>query len=659
VTDNVKNKIAGTGGQSHRRFWEFVFVAVLVLYPLRHIAWGLDLWDTGYGYANFEYMGTRHMDPMWLFSTYLTTVIGHCLSLLPGAKTLIGMNFYTGLSISLLAVLGYYFCTKVLKIPAGLAFLGEFTAVSFCWCPTGSFYNYVTYIFFLISVICLYLGLSRGKGGLLFAAGVALGCNVLARFSNLPEAAMIVGVWAYGIICWLEEQKSIAQDCVDVAGNAETENKETRKKAAGRRLRKKLLQDTGMCLAGYLTALLVLFGYIQIRYGMDEYVRGIQRLFSMTEVATDYTAKSMILGMFDWYLQNLYWELRMCVFLIVGMIAVGFLEFAATSVRDSYAGKDTIKKALRILEWVVSAVLAVIMVFWLYRQGFCAREYTNYGAIIWPGVTFLTLTLLVTLWRIFMPSAPGEEKLLSGLIFLIVLITSLGSNNKLYPSMNNLFLALPYMYWQFYRFCKYAGSFRWKRMTISPIPAKCLFGGFFLLFFIQVGLFGRSFVFAEGTGVQEINAQVTNNETLKGVWMSEERAGWMQEISEYVNTGGLAGKDVLLYGQIPALSYYLQMPAAFNPWPDLDSYQIAQLEEDMHKMQERMDMDATYRPVVLLEKKYAVYLEAGENVLEALQPTEKERSLIVDNAKLLLIGEFMDAYGYEKTFENEKFVIFE
>lgn len=632
MTDDVKNKIVGTGSQSHRRLWEFVFVAVLVLYPLRHIAWGLDLWDTGYGYANFEYMGTRHMDPMWLFSTYLTTAIGHFLSLLPGAKTLVGMNFYTGLSISLLAVLGYYFCTKVLKIPAWLTFLGEFTAVSFCWCPTGSFYNYVTYVFFLISVICLYLGLARGKGGWLFAAGVALGCNVLARFSNLPEAAMIVAVWAYGI---------------------------TRKKAAGRRLRKKLLQDTGMCLAGYLSALLVLFGYIQIRYGMDEYVRGIQRLFSMTEVATDYTAASMILGMFDWYLQNLYWELRMCVFLIVGMIAVGFLEFAAASVRDSYAGKDMIKKALRILEWVVSAVLAVIMVFWLYRQGFCATEYTNYGAIIWPGVTFLTLTLLVTLWRIFTPSAPGEEKLLSGLIFLIVLITSLGSNNKLYPSMNNLFLALPYMYWQFYRFCKYAGSFRWKRMTISPIPAKCLFGGFFLLFFIQVGLFGRSFVFAEGTGVQELSAQVTNNETLKGVWMSEERAGWMQEISEYVNTGGLARKDVLLYGQIPALSYYLQMPAAFNPWPDLDSYQIAQMEEDMLKMQERMDADATYRPVVLLEKKYAIYLEEGEAALKAMQPTEKEWEYIVDNPKLMLIGKFMEDYGYEKTFENEKFVIYE
>ena len=653
MTDKIKNNKAGMDNQ--KRFWEFVIVAILVLYPLRHISWGLDLWDTGYGYANFEYMGTQHMDPMWLFSTYLTTAVGHFFSLLPGAKTLIGMNFYTGLSISFLAVLGYYFCVKVLKIPALLAFLGEFTAVSFCWCPTGSFYNYVTYMFYLVSVVCLYLGLARGKKGWLFAAGAALGCNVLSRFSNLPEAAMIVGVWAYGIICWLEARKEIGKSLGQAGETTETAEKiKARKKAAGVKLRKKLLQDTGMCLAGYLTALLILFGYLQVRYGMDEYVKGIRRLFSMTEVATDYTAASMIMGMFDWYFQNLYWEIRMCVFLVVGIVAVGVLELIG-----SYVRKATVTKVLRILEWAGSIALAAVMVFWLYRQGFCAREYTNYGAIIWPGVTFLTLTLLVTLWRIFTPSAPKEEKLISGLIFLVVLITSLGSNNKLYPSMNNLFLALPYMYWQFYRFCKYAVSFRWKRITISAIPAKCLFGGFFLLFFVQVGLFGRSFVFAEGTGIQDIDAQVTNNETLKGVWMSEERAGWMQEISEYVNTRGLAGKDVLLYGQIPALSYYLQMPAAFNPWPDLDSYQIGQLEQDMQKMQERMHADATYRPVVLLEKKYAVYLEAGEAALMRMEPTEKEQGWIVDNPKLLLIGKFMEDYGYEKTFENEKFVIYE
>ena len=338
----------------------------------------------------------------------------------------------------------------------------------------------------------------------------------------------------------------------------------------------------------------------------------------MTEVATDYTAASMIMGMFDWYFSESVLGDPDVRVLCSGDCHCGSIGTHRLLREKRYSNKGSADPGMggKYRTGGCDGVLAV-------PPGFCAREYTNYGAIIWPGVTFLTLTLVVTLWRIFTPSAPKEEKLISGLIFLIVWITSLGSNNKLYPSMNNLFLALPYMYWQFYRFCKYVGSFRWKRITISAMPVKCLLGGFFLLFFVQVGLFGRNFAFAEGTGIQDIDAQVTNNETLKGVWMSEERAGWMQGISEYVNERGLAGRDVLIYGQIPALSYYLQMPAAFNPWPDLDSYQSGQLEQDMLKMQERMDADASYRPVVLLEKKYAVYLEAGENALEALQPRKK------------------------------------
>ena len=181
---------------------------------------------------------------------------------------------------------------------------------------------------------------------------------------------MIVGVWAYGIICWLEARKEIGKSLGQAGGTTETAEKiKVRKKAAGVKLRKKLLQDTGMCLAGYLTALLVLFGYIQIRCGMDEYVKGILRLISMTEVATDYTAVSMIMGMFDWYFQNLYWEIRMCVFLVVGIVAVGVLELIG-----SYVRKDTVTKVLRILEWAGSIALAALMVFWLYRQGFCAGD---------------------------------------------------------------------------------------------------------------------------------------------------------------------------------------------------------------------------------------------------------------------------------------------
>ena len=85
------------------RIVEILALAVLAGYPLRHIFQGIDLQDTGYNYANFVYAGLEHMDPMWLYSTYLANVVGHFLTTLPFAGNLAGMNFYTGLFVSLLA----------------------------------------------------------------------------------------------------------------------------------------------------------------------------------------------------------------------------------------------------------------------------------------------------------------------------------------------------------------------------------------------------------------------------------------------------------------------------------------------------------------------------------------------------------------------------
>ena len=186
---------------------ENLFIVILAFYPLRHIGQGIDLWDTGYNYANFQYMGTEHMGSMWMFSTYLANVAGNWLTKLPNADTLRGMNLYTGLFVSVLALAGYFFCTRKLKMPKGIAFVGEMAAISLCWCPTALLYNYLTYVLFLSSFILLYLGLTKEKKGFLAGAGVLLGANVLVRFSNLPEMGMIVAVWAYDVIVWLEERK--------------------------------------------------------------------------------------------------------------------------------------------------------------------------------------------------------------------------------------------------------------------------------------------------------------------------------------------------------------------------------------------------------------------------------------------------------------------
>lgn len=36
----------------------------LIFFAFRKVNKGLDLWDTGYNLANFQWMGTEHMDNM-------------------------------------------------------------------------------------------------------------------------------------------------------------------------------------------------------------------------------------------------------------------------------------------------------------------------------------------------------------------------------------------------------------------------------------------------------------------------------------------------------------------------------------------------------------------------------------------------------------------
>jgi len=625
---------------------ESIFVLILLLYPLRHIHWGLDLWDTGYSYANFEYMGLEHMDSMWLFSTYLANGVGRFLTMLPGGGTLLGMNLYTGLFVSGLALTGYFFGTRKLEMPKWIVLVGEFAAISLCWCPTAKLYDYLTYVLFLIGVIFLYQGLVRDKGSFLFAAGICLGANVLVRFSNLPEAAMIVAVWAYAFICAGETNRS---------GSGK----------AGGRAWLTALRHTLWCMGGYLSALVVLLGYIHIRYGLDAYVAGIGRLFAMTDTATDYKATSMIMGIVGTYVENLYWMLRIFVIIGIGMVvcAVSAYLIKHCKLFIGHAGLCS------ILKWgsrIVCVGLAVAMLYWLcIMRGFCSFYYYSYDPIRRPGILFMMLAMLIAIIRIFHPRAPKEEKLISGIILLVVLLTSVGSNNEVYPSMNNLFLAAPYTLWQCWRFVTAAKEWEWRKLIISPLAAKCILTAFIGLFLFQVILFGAHFTFVEATGARNVTATVDNNEMLKGIKMSPERAQWMSEITSYVKENNLQGREVILYGYIPSLSYYLQMPPAFNSWSDLASYSLEQMKLAMSEVVSDMNAGGQ-RPVIILEKSYCGYLQLQEEPLPGVQLTDAEIAelekdpkwrLVLEKGQLL--GEFIQEQEYRQTFVNDKFVIWE
>lgn len=572
-------------------FEKYGFLLILLLYPMRHICFGLDFADTAYNYANFRYMGTEHMDSMWLFSTYLATAAGHLLTWLPGGHTLLFMNFYTGLFASLLAVLGYLFCKNRLGIPGWLTFAGEFTALSLCWCPTSLLYNYLTYLFFFGCIFLLYEGLTREKAGLLVAAGVLLGSNVFVRFSNLAQAALILAVWGYGILC--------------------------RKKL------KTVAAETGLCAAGYTGAVVFWLGVLSVRYGFSNYAAGIGRLLSMTDTATDYKAVSMLAGMWKSYADMGYWVLRIGVFFGIGLAAWLLLH----------------KRMLRIAKGICAAAAAAA-VFWLCKRGFCTPFFYRYDSMLRPATLFLLLALFVCVLRILQKKTAREEKLAALLIMLQVLLSAIGSNNLLYPTINSMFLTAPYVLFCLYRFCRQSSFFPAK-------PFAVLLTGVFL---VQSVCFGAVFVFGEPTGVKNLDTKVENNAILRGIYTTEERAGQMEELSAYVTENGLTGGEVILYGNLPSLSFYLEMPSAFNPWSDLASYSTQVFKEALSGLQTA--------PTVILDTRCGLYLAAGEEGLVQAGYSQEDAASLKADEKLAAIAAYMERQGYTERFANEKFVLY-
>lgn len=659
---------------------ENFFIIVLAFYPLRHISMGLDLWDTGYNYANFQYMGTKHMDPMWLFSTYLANVAGNFLTGLPNADTLMGMNLYTGLFASLLALTGYFFCTRKLKMPKGIVFAGEFIALNLCWCPTALLYNYLTYVLFLAAVILLYYGLTKERRACFICAGILLGANVLVRFSNIPEAGMILAVWAYDFIVWREERRGgVPSEAVSGRGKASPVQEGTgdgRAVFSGRTGRvdgltegfwKRTLRHTLWCFIGYVGALAVLLNYIHICYGMDEYISGIRRLFAMTETAADYRASSMILGMVKIYLEELYWVIRFAAIIVCGMVLFAMAGLAENTMIYRQKNKNNLRAGAEVFSKGIHMGVRILwiggcaaMLWWLYKGGFWSLLFYSYDPVWHPGILLLMLTMGIAGIRIFQRGVPREEKLISGMAILIILLTPIGSNNGVFPALNNLFLAAPYLLWESWRFVRFAGDWKiGKKLILSVFPAKGVLIAFLGLCGFLFTAFGMKFVFAEATGVRDADFYVYNNEILKNIRMDSQKAQWMSELSDYVNEEGLQGKEVILYGKIPALSYYLQMPAAFNPWSDLDSYSPEVMETELDGLEELIREKGAEKPVIILENSHALYLEENAGSISLFPLSEERRRAMAADSKWKQLMEFMEDLGYEQTFRNEKFAVYQ
>ena len=418
---------------------KYVFPILLFLYPLLWMNQGIDVSDPMYSLTNFRFF--PQMEGSWALATYLANVTGWLLMKLPFGGTLLGMNFYTRLIISAMALLSYYFLKG--KMPAWIAFAGEIMAVSFCWCPTTILYNYLTYFLFLAVCILLYRGLIWNRRSLLVWAGVCLGLNVMVRTPNIAEALLIFAVFFYG--------------------------KLSGEKAA------EMWKNTGACVAGFLLGFAGVFLAICIQYGPGAYFGMFGSLAGYTSTDESYSPFSMITSILSAYGGTLTWLMVIAVCILAGWIFFHLLP-------------SRLEKAGKVLYCLCIPIL--IRLFW--GRGMFTFTYYNYRSIYEWGMLFLYLILISCCICLGNSLFFRRDRLLAFIILLSVIATPIGSNNDTMPNLNNLFLAAPFALWMLGKF------FRRKLRKTEAFPVMAMSVMIVGMVFLQGIGFRSRFAFGDG-----------------------------------------------------------------------------------------------------------------------------------------------------------------
>lgn len=646
----------------------FLFPAVLFLYPFIGVCQGLDPADTTYSLANFQYFG--QMNGTWMVATFLSNVWGSLLMHLPFGGTLIGMNCYTVLVQSAMALMVYLTFRR--RMPAPLLFVGELIALGLCWCPSVILYQNLTYFFVTAGILFLYCGLTAGRKQRLYfvAAGLCLGVNVAVRMPNVVQAALILAVW-YGVVLY----NKINSECYEKGkvkktsdNKSETSGKPTVLQSA--------VASTGWCLAGYLAGFGLPFLAICLRYGVSAYPDMVRTLFAMTEQATDYKPTSMITGMFGDYGKGLYW----LAFAALCMAAAGL----AAAVRERLYGKtdnggytnnETVLRvretsenerrananvgkwsAYRITSVIIKAgycLLLLVLLRFYWGRGMFTFRYYDYTSIYDPTVLLLLITIGAAVYCLIKKEMAAEKKILAAAVLLEIFLTPLGSNNHLYPIINNLFLAVPFLLWVAYD--KAADETRRDSgLRVSFLWQYPLMGLAAFVLVQSIG-FHTGFAFNDGVFGESRDRQVTLPKKAAGAWTQQERGVLLEELVSFANQEGLTGRKLISYGELPGLSYLLDMPPALSTgWIDLDSYRMEEYVRDMEAV-EAENTAGKELPIVMVSTPVAAYLSDDG---EAIVWFGVDMEAYAADEKLQILGNFLREHGYAECFGNAEYVVY-
>lgn len=548
---------------------DIVYPLILLLIPMIGVWRGVDVSDSTYSLGN--YLFADRLSGMWVVSTFLSNVMGSLMVRLPGGQYLIGANIYSRLLLGMIALTVYLGFRRILKDE--VVFIAEIVSICFCWIPTTILYNYWSYMMLCIGAVLVYRGVQKADSRLLILAGIMLGLNVFMRIPNLTNAALILVVW---VGCYIYRRKGV-------------------------------VRQTFMCLAGYVTGLIIPVIMISIKYGFSSLGTMITGLVGITGTDDTYTMSSMIMDTLRAYGRSAKW---------VGIVVAG-LVVCLIMFRIMPEKLTAIKKIVTLLS------IAVIIRFFWGRGMFSFRYYEDYSSMYEWGMLALYMTIAAGIYVLVCKRFSEDIKLYAVLALTVIVISPLGSNNYTYQNLNNMFLVLPLLVYVVADMLK-----NLKETVHFPIKAYAVI--LLMMIIVQTWGFHAEFSFRDGMdGTRRDNA-VWGVESLRGMYTNYINMASITTLSDVAERMG--AEEMIYFGDCPGLTYILRIPSAMSSsWCDLDSVSIDEFNGDLKRLK------ATCPPVVIRQ------IEPS-----SIHYEEKHQALL----------QFMDEMEYDCVFENTDYLVY-
>jgi hypothetical protein len=254
-------------------------------------------------------------------------------------------------------------------------------------------------------------------------------------------------------------------------------------------------------------------------------------------------------------------------------------------------------------------------------------DYTDNFSIYKWMVVYLLGVIILCVWSIVSNKTDECLKLWSVFLIVTIFITPLGSNNGLYPIINNLFIVAPISVILLAEF-----------LSKKTFEVKMVITGFMICVFTASLLYGINYVFHDEnySDTSRVEISLKCDKAANGLLTSYDKKTAIESLDSFLYDNGLNDKTLITYGNIPALSYIFNMqPAIFTTWGDLDSNLISRIEAELGELEGY--------PVIILG------VEAVNNMTDEATLQYK---------KLQVIENFMDENNYEQVYENSEFRVY-